>query len=600
MNAFDAPLGEYRLRAVRIGVQASLLALAAVVLYLALPGHGTVRMGPMVLVIALAVATVIAIAVVPWARVRAPRAIATWMYTWAVADTVLISLGVAFTGGTRSELFVLYFLTTVFVASAYPRPGQAGLLCLTLVCYAAAVGPEGWSVAPAGMFLRLSSLAIVAFLGSFISNELMAQALTNARARMESDRRAALLRTVAAATNSMTSLRREQVVTVLMDALLELGFDSAALAIYDEGGGWHLEQRRNLPSDLGLGTLREGLAEVMAEHDRTFAVEDYPAQPWALPGFVDYGVKSLVATPVHSGGHLVAALVASTQTARSFTGEDVECVELLSAHAGVALQNAGDFEREREAVERMAELDGLKQDFLSTVSHELRTPLTVILGNGQTLATRWPTLDEDLRLELIQRLNANAQALDTIIADLLDFSRLEAGALEAHTHPFDLDRVLRHAATRLSSLFARHQLSVDVEPELVVMADASLIDRVVENLLSNASKHTRPGTEVRLEARTEADMARVSVIDHGPGISPEDLRHLGERFFRGGDPNTRTTRGTGLGLALAKEVLRLHGTDLDVRSEIGRGSRFSFVLPLAPPLQVEGSRLVRNSGPAAA
>jgi signal transduction histidine kinase len=133
-----------------------------------------------------------------------------------------------------------------------------------------------------------------------------------------------------------------------------------------------------------------------------------------------------------------------------------------------------------------------------------------------------------------------------------------------------------------------------------VMADASLIDRVVENLLSNASKHTRPGTEVRLEAKTEADMARVSVVDDGPGISPDDLRHLGERFFRGGDPNTRTTRGTGLGLALAKEVLRLHGTDLEVQSEIGRGSRFSFRLPLAPPLQVQGAQLVRDPGPAAA
>jgi len=314
---------------------------------------------------------------------------------------------------------------------------------------------------------------------------------------------------------------------------------------------------------------------------------------------VDYGVKSLMATPVHSGGHLVAALVASTQTPRSFTDEDVECIELLAAHAGVALQNAREFQLEREAVERMAELDGLKQDFLSTVSHELRTPLTVILGNGQTLATRWAILEDDLRLELIQRLNANAQALDTIIADLLDFSRLEAGALEAHTHPFDLDRVLRHAAARLGSLFARHELSVDLEPELVVMTDASLIDRVVENLLSNASKHTRPGTEVRLEAKAEADTALVSVVDDGPGISPDDLRHVGERFFRGGDPNTRTTRGTGLGLALAKEVLRLHGTDLEVQSEIGRGSRFSFRLPLAPPLQVQGTPLVRNPGPAA-
>jgi signal transduction histidine kinase len=219
----------------------------------------------------------------------------------------------------------------------------------------------------------------------------------------------------------------------------------------------------------------------------------------------------------------------------------------------------------------------MKSDFLATVSHELRTPLTVIEGTGLTLERTWGVLDDDTRLELLGRLNANAQTLEGIITTLLDFSRLEAGRPQAHVAPIDLADHLKLTAARLTGLFGGRDLVLDIDPDLTVLADALLIDRVVENLLSNAFKHTPPGTIVELAAHRIDDDVVVAVGDDGPGIPEEELAHLGERFFRGGDLNTRP-KGLGLGLALAREILDMHGAALEVESNPGQGSTFSFRL----------------------
>src|SRR5439155_4645785 len=147
--------------------------------------------------------------------------------------------------------------------------------------------------------------------------------------------------------------------------------------------------------------------------------------------------------------------------------------------------------------------------------------------------------------DLLRRLTSNARALDGLITNLLDFSRLEAGRLEVRFGPLDLTGLLGQIARRLLPLFVEHPLVVEVDEDLLVDADAMLIDRVVENLLTNAVKHTPKETRVRLSSHRDADDVVVAVADEGLGIPAEELAHLGERFFRGGDLNTRT-RGLGL------------------------------------------------------
>jgi signal transduction histidine kinase len=286
----------------------------------------------------------------------------------------------------------------------------------------------------------------------------------------------------------------------------------------------------------------------------------------------------VVATPVWVQGEIAAALVGGTREDRRLTTEDVEAFELLASVAGPALENARRFEEERRANERLAELDRLKSDFLSNVSHELRTPLTAIKGMGTTLDQLWDELSDGDRRDLLGRLNSNAASLHHIITTLLDFSQLEAGRLPLEWQDVDAVGLARGLVERLRPMLESHPVEIDAPERLVVRADAVLLDRVLENLVANAVKHTPRGTPVVVAMRARPDRVRIEVTDRGPGIPEAELPHIGERFFRGGDPNTRRTRGTGLGLALVQEILRLHHTSLEVTSTVGEGSRFSFRL----------------------
>jgi len=286
---------------------------------------------------------------------------------------------------------------------------------------------------------------------------------------------------------------------------------------------------------------------------------------------------AVVASPIWVAGWLACVLVAASHD-QEMSPQELEAFELLAAQAGLALENARRYEQERRNVERLEELDSMKSDFLATVSHELRTPLTVIEGTGLTLERSWDAIDGDTRGDLLSALNANAKTLEEIITKLLDFSRLEAGHPEVRLGALDIGEQLKQTASRLAGLFGDRDLIVDIEPDLLVSADALLVDRVIENLLSNAFKHTSPRTLVELSARREGGEVVVTVRDEGPGIPDEELANLGERFFRGGNLNTRP-KGLGLGLALVREVLDLHGSELEVESQLGRGSRFSFRLP---------------------
>jgi signal transduction histidine kinase len=229
---------------------------------------------------------------------------------------------------------------------------------------------------------------------------------------------------------------------------------------------------------------------------------------------------------------------------------------------------------------QLAELDRLKRDFIANSSHELRTPLTVAHGLAKTLDSRWDDIDDPKRREFIGRITANAEALSQTIDLLLDFARLEGGRLQPDSKPFDLSALVGDNVDRTRPLLGERPLILEIEPGVKVRADAALIDRVVTNLLANASAHTDPSTRVCVSVASTGGLARVVVSDDGPGIPAEELPHLGERFFRGGDVDSRGTRGTGLGLAFSREILALHGSTLDITSERGLGSSFGFVLPL--------------------
>ena len=577
------PLVSYRIGAVRAGLQATILALLVLVLFRLLPGHGEISNVAYIFVLASAAIGALGVSRLPWARMFRSDLGVKALYAWSVLDILLITVAVGYSGGGRSEIFLLYTLTTVFFGAAYPPRGQVALLLFTFSCYLGVLGMTGWNIGAAEVFIRCGMLAIVALLVSYLAAELLRHIASQQDDRYRAERWAGLLSTVAVSARRMT-LDRDTVLSGLVDSVVGLGFDGGAVCSFDqENVLFVLMHPRGLPESYvqRVHPATSDVPGMVRAEGRTAIVDEaHPTAEGSTVPLMATGFGALIASPVWVDGWLVGALLGARRDRREISPPEAEAFELLAAQAGLAMENAQRFEETLHTVERLEELDRLKDDFLATASHEIRTPLTVIVGSGMTLEQRWNDLDDSTRFELLQAMNRNGRALEDLIASLLDFARLGAEGQNVNRRPCDIKVLVEQVAGRLVGLFDDRPLEVVADEGLVVEADAVLLERVVENLLTNASKHTPPGTHVRLGAHAEHGLAVVAVTDDGPGIPEEEAIHLGERFYRGGDLNDRT-KGLGLGLAFSREILELHGSDLEILTQPGAGSTFGFRLPLA-------------------
>lgn len=255
------------------------------------------------------------------------------------------------------------------------------------------------------------------------------------------------------------------------------------------------------------------------------------------------------------------------------------------------------YEKEREAVRRLEELDELKSDFLATVSHELRTPLTSIQGFAAVLRSRWASLEEESRRDFTQRIEANAKRLSRLINELLDFSRIENGALKVRLQACDLEEEVRRTIDSLGPVLEGHATRAEIPKGLVVHADPKAISLVLDNLLTNAAKFSPVGSSIRVEAG-ELDNATlvVSVEDSGVGIPPDEQERIFDRFYRVYRGETAGS-GTGIGLAIAKTYAEAQGGRIWVepRSEGGSVFRFTMQRQPAPHLVKSGKSRRRAS-----
>ena len=232
---------------------------------------------------------------------------------------------------------------------------------------------------------------------------------------------------------------------------------------------------------------------------------------------------------------------------------------------------------EREVASRHAEAVRQKSDFLALVSHELRTPLTAVKGFLDTTLLYWDGIAEAQRREMLGRVANNADELQRLVNQLLEFARSDAGAVEVLPEPLDVATEVRTALRDLAPVVGRHRVEVDVPGGLTVMADRDGFGHVLVNLLTNAVKFSPEGTTVRVRAYDDGDEAVVSVIDEGPGIAPADQARVFERFYQA--KNGESARGTGIGLTIAQRFTELHGGEIWVESQPGAGATFAFSIP---------------------
>jgi PAS domain S-box-containing protein len=301
--------------------------------------------------------------------------------------------------------------------------------------------------------------------------------------------------------------------------------------------------------------------------------------------------------------------VAGLNPYRKFDDEYRGFVSLLSHQIGSALANAVAYEAERQRAETLAELDSAKTRFFSNVSHEFRTPLSLMLGPlEEVLSESREHLSPDGRGQLIVA-HRNALRLLKLVNTLLDFSRIEAGRIAAVYEPTELGTFTQEISSVFRSAMEKAGLAFSVEcepiPE-VVYVDRDMWEKIVLNLLSNAFKFTFEGS-VLVRLHKAGNSVQLSVNDTGTGIPGEELPRVFERFHRVESSRGRTFEGTGIGLALVRELARLHGGTVDVASSLGRGSTFTVTIPLGkdhlpadrmrakPGLQATALTLIRET-----
>lgn len=245
-------------------------------------------------------------------------------------------------------------------------------------------------------------------------------------------------------------------------------------------------------------------------------------------------------------------------------------------------------EAQFEVSRRLRELDELRTDFMSTVSHELRTPLAAIKGFGVTLGSYWPRIDDEVRTDLIERIGANAQELDDKLTELLDFSLAQRGHVRIRPARCTASELVDPVLEKLDEVLGHHVLEVDIAPGLTVFADPVHFPRVLEHLLANAGKFTAPGTRISLRAREAEGETMLTVADEGPGIAPEERERIFQRFYRVRRGDSSPNGGTGIGLAIVKQLVEAHEGRVWVESEPGTGSTFTVAIPMPPGASPQG------------
>lgn len=307
---------------------------------------------------------------------------------------------------------------------------------------------------------------------------------------------------------------------------------------------------------------------------------------------------SYLGVPIHSGGQVIGVIsVQSLDQEGRFTEADQRLLSTIASAVGVAIYNARLFEEARQARQAAEEADAAKSSFLSTVSHELRTPLTSVLGFAKIIRRRleerlFPLIPEDDRKvqqakqQVVDNLGvvvSEGERLTKLIDDVLDLAKIEAGKFTWNMATVSMADVIERATAATASLFEAKKLTLlrEVEPDLpAITGDQDRLIQVVINLISNAVKFTPDGS-IKVALRRDGDDLTVSVTDSGIGIAPADQPKVFEKFKQVGDTLTDKPKGTGLGLPICKEIVEYHGGRIWVESEPGKGSTFSFALPVA-------------------
>jgi signal transduction histidine kinase len=348
-----------------------------------------------------------------------------------------------------------------------------------------------------------------------------------------------------------------------------------------ETGGTLAEARRTNRIRKGEGVL--GQTAITLE---SVQVPDITV-PGAYAGrlrenLIESGIRAILAVPMVYEGRLIGCLGVTRNHPGDFPGDTIELLRTFATQSALAIQNARLFHEIEDKSLQLEAASQHKSEFLANMSHELRTPLNAIIGFSEVLSERMFGELNEKQEEYLKDIHASGQHLLSLINDILDLSKIEAGRMELELTDFDLPATLDNALILVRERAGRRSITLQTAvdgPLGQVRADERKIRQVVLNLLSNAIKFTPEGGRIEVAAVPKDGSVEVSVSDTGVGIAPEDQQAVFEEFRQVGTAEKKA-EGTGLGLTLCRKFIELHGGRIWVKSQVGVGSTFTFTIPV--------------------
>jgi signal transduction histidine kinase len=396
-----------------------------------------------------------------------------------------------------------------------------------------------------------------------------------------------------------STLELETVLTRIVSHAVQLsGTDGGAIYEYDEQSEEfllratdHMEEElinalRADPPRLGDGVV--GRAAVSREPVQVPNIlEERAYAPRMRQMLERFGFRASLAVPLLREDRIIGGLVVRRKSTGEFRPEVIELLKTFATQSVLAIQNARLFREIEEKSRQIEAANRHKSEFLANMSHELRTPLNAIIGFSEVLGERMFGELNEKQAEYTEDILSSGRHLLSLINEILDLSKVEAGRMELEVTQFDLPLAIENARTFVRERATKHGINLDVSVDERLgdyVGDERKIKQILLNLLSNAVKFTPQGGRIGINARQVDGSVEISVSDTGIGIAPEDQPKIFEEFRQVGTDYAHKTEGTGLGLTLAKKFVELHGGKIWVESEVGKGSTFSFTLPVKSPI----------------
>ncbi len=368
---------------------------------------------------------------------------------------------------------------------------------------------------------------------------------------------------------------------VALFTLDETGFQVVLREATGEAGATMREQGHAL--QVGSNSIVGQVAAV----GQPLIVNDVSQNPIYLPNPLLPETRAEAALPLRVGERIIGVLDLQADRVDAFLPEEIAVLQTLADQVAVAIDNARSYELAQQAIREMRELDRLKSQFLANMSHELRTPLNSIIGFSRVILKGIDGPLTELQEQDLTAIYNSGQHLLRLINDVLDLAKIEAGKMELAYDEVNIAETIEGVLPTIAGVLKEKSLELitNIAPDIpVVRADPIRVRQVLINLLSNAAKFTEEGS-ITVEAYVQPSPSGgrevyISVADTGPGIAPEDQAKLFKSFSQVDASPTRKTGGTGLGLAISRQLVELHGGRIGVESEVGKGSKFYFTLPL--------------------